>query len=144
MKMVISVIAAILLLGCSAEQSKSEKSAATVPAQETAVATPASEASTHSVSLAVASSSVEAPPLRERSGAEVFQKCASCHGMKAEKSALNKSQIIAGWSSEKIEAAIKGYKDGSYGGSMKALMAAQVASLSDEEISAVSRFIAAQ
>ncbi len=144
MKMVISVIAAVVLMGCSAEQNDSQKDTATPPVEKAVSPAPVSESSTHSVSLAVASSSVETPPLRERSGAEVFQKCASCHGMKAEKSALNKSQVIAGWSSEKIEAAIKGYKDGSYGAGMKALMAAQVASLSDEEITAVSRFIAAQ
>jgi cytochrome c553 len=60
--------------------------------------------------------------------------CASCHGANAEKSALGKSQVIQGWSVEKTVEALKGYKDGSYGGAMKGLMKGQVARLSDADI----------
>jgi cytochrome c553 len=60
--------------------------------------------------------------------------CASCHGANAEKSALGKSQVIQGWSAEKIVKALKGYKDGTYGGPMKGLMKGQVARLSDADI----------
>lgn len=63
-----------------------------------------------------------------------FAPCASCHGTTAEKSALGKSQIIKGWEASKIEAALKGYKDGTYGGPMKGVMKGQVARLSDEDI----------
>ncbi|OYY80865.1 MAG: cytochrome C, partial [Methylophilales bacterium 16-45-9] len=30
----------------------------------------------------------------------MYQKCAACHGLKAEKHALGKSEVIAGWSSD--------------------------------------------
>jgi len=74
-------------------------------------------------------------------GADVYKKCAACHGVNAEKKAMGKSQIIAGWEASKTIAALKGYKDGSYGGPMKALMKGQVASLSDAEIEAVAKYI---
>ncbi len=74
-------------------------------------------------------------------GKEVFTKCAGCHGAKAEKKALGKSQVIAGWPADKIEKALHGYKDGSYGGAMKGLMQGQVKNLSDAEIKAVAEYI---
>jgi cytochrome c len=74
-------------------------------------------------------------------GAEIFKKCASCHGEKAEKSALGKSQITQGWEVAKITAALKGYKDGTYGGAMKGVMKGQVAALSDADIDAVANYI---
>ena len=74
-------------------------------------------------------------------GAALFKKCVSCHGAKAEKSALGKSQVIAGWDAAKIEDALKGYKAGTYGGPMKGLMKGQVASYSDADIAAVSAYI---
>jgi len=60
--------------------------------------------------------------------------CAGCHGANAEKAALGKSQIIKGWPVDKTVAALKGYKDGSYGGAMKGVMKGQVARLSDADI----------
>lgn len=75
-------------------------------------------------------------------GASLYKKCAACHGAKAEKKALNKSQIIQGWDKEKLANALKGYKDGSYGGAMKGLMKGQVATYSDEDIKKVSEYIA--
>ncbi|MBN2964899.1 c-type cytochrome [Sulfurospirillum sp. T05] len=74
-------------------------------------------------------------------GAALYQKCLSCHGANAEKKALGKSEVIANWSVEKNVAALKGYKDGTYGGPMKALMKGQVANYSDQEIQAVSEYI---
>merc|ERR1711879_548080 len=52
-------------------------------------------------------------------GAALYNTCAACHGMNGEKAALGKSQVIKGWDAAKTEAALKGYKDGSYGGAMK-------------------------
>ncbi|NWF66652.1 MAG: c-type cytochrome [Campylobacterales bacterium] len=75
-------------------------------------------------------------------GAALFGKCASCHGAKGEKAALGKSQIIAGWDAAKTETALKGYKDGSYGGAMKNLMKGQVATLSDDDVKALATYIA--
>ncbi len=63
-----------------------------------------------------------------------FAPCAGCHGASAEKAALGKSQIIKGWPADKTIAALKGYKDGSYGGAMKGVMKGQVARLSDADI----------
>jgi cytochrome c553 len=74
-------------------------------------------------------------------GATVFKKCMACHGVNAEKKALGKSAVIAGWEASKTIAALKGYKDGTYGGAMKTLMKGQVASLNDTQIEAVAKYI---
>ena len=72
---------------------------------------------------------------------EVFKKCSGCHGTRAEKKALGKSKVIAGWEKEKLITVMKGYKDGSYGGAMKGLMQGQVKNLSDEEVEALAGLI---
>lgn len=71
-----------------------------------------------------------------------FAACAGCHGANGEKAALGKSQVIAGWDVAKTEAALKGYKDGTYGGPMKGVMKGQVARLSDADITALANIIA--
>jgi cytochrome c553 len=68
-------------------------------------------------------------------------KCASCHGKNGEKAAFNNAQIIAGWDKEKSVSALNGYKDGTYGGSLKGIMKGQVSALSDAQIEAVSEYI---
>lgn len=55
--------------------------------------------------------------------------------------ALGKSKIIKNWDASKIVAALKGYKDDTYGGVMKGVMKGQVANLSDEEIEALGAYI---
>jgi cytochrome c553 len=77
----------------------------------------------------------------QTSGEIIFGKCKSCHGMNAEKSALGASQVIKGWDAAKIENTLHGYQNGTYGGSMKPVMAAQVKSLSDDEIKKVAKYI---
>lgn len=74
-------------------------------------------------------------------GAELYKKCAGCHGAVGEKKALGKSKVIATLSQADLVTAIKGYQDGSYGASMKALMKGQVAKLSDEEIKVLAQHI---
>lgn len=74
-------------------------------------------------------------------GAALFKKCAACHGPSGEKVALGKSKIIKDMSKGDIEAALKGYKDGSYGGASKALMKGQVASLNPAQIHAIAELI---
>lgn len=69
------------------------------------------------------------------------KKCSSCHGKDAKKSALNASAQIAGWQSQKIQDALQGYEDGSYGGKMKAMMKGQVSSLSKEERKVIADYI---
>lgn len=68
-------------------------------------------------------------------------KCASCHGKSGEKAAFNNAQIIAGWDKEQSIAALNGYKDGTYGGSLKGIMKGQVSALSDAQIEAVAEYI---
>ncbi len=75
-------------------------------------------------------------------GEALYKKCVSCHGAKAEKKALGKSEVIAGWDAAKVEEALKGYKAGTRNvHGMGGLMKGQVASYSDEDIKAVSEYI---
>jgi len=60
--------------------------------------------------------------------------CVGCHGADFGKKALGKSKIVKDMTKADIEKALKGYKDGSYGGAMKGLMKGQVAKLSDADI----------
>lgn len=76
-------------------------------------------------------------------GAAIYQsKCFSCHKENAKTSALNKSQVIAGWDAAKIVSAVNGYKDGSYGAAMKGVMKPIATGLSDEDLKAVAATIA--
>jgi len=74
-------------------------------------------------------------------GGSLFKKCAGCHGATGEKVALGKSKVIKDMSKADIVVALKGYKDGTYGGSMKGLMKGQVAKLSDADIKAIADHI---
>lgn len=75
------------------------------------------------------------------SGADLYQPCVQCHGAKAEKVALGKSKILATLSVDEIVSTMKGYKDGSYGGQMKAIMLPQVQNLSDADIQAIAEHV---
>ncbi len=72
---------------------------------------------------------------------EVFMVCAGCHGQKAQNKALGVSKVIAGWDVKKIEDALNGYKNGTYGGAMKSVMQAQASQLSSDDIKAVAKYI---
>jgi len=72
---------------------------------------------------------------------KLFSKCAGCHGNKAQNKALGVSHVIAGWDAKKIENALHGYKAGTYGGAMKAVMQGQASSLSDSDIKALAEYI---
>ncbi len=63
--------------------------------------------------------------------------CEGCHGANFEKSALGKSKIVKDLTKDEIIKALKGYKDGSYGGTMKGIMKSQVAKLSDADIAEI-------
>ena len=76
------------------------------------------------------------------SGHSIYaHKCASCHGLKAEKKALNNSQIIAGWDAKKTTEILKAYQEKSYGGSMKEIMEGQVSTLNEKQIELLSLYI---
>lgn len=74
-------------------------------------------------------------------GAKLFVKCSTCHGQNGEKAALGKSQIIKGWSVDKVMNAFYGYKDGTYGGAMKGIMKTQIANYSEDELKALATHI---
>ncbi len=74
-------------------------------------------------------------------GADLYKKCASCHGTLGEKQALGKSKVINEMTQEDLVTALKGYQDGSYGASMKALMKGQVAKLNNKDIDALAHYI---
>ena len=74
-------------------------------------------------------------------GAGLYKKCASCHGSSGEKKALGKSKVINEMTQVNLVSALKGYQDGSYGASMKALMKGQVAKLNNEDIDALAQYI---
>jgi len=63
--------------------------------------------------------------------------CAGCHGAHFEKHALGKSKIVANMSHKEVVKALLGYKNGTFGGSMKGVMQAQVAKYSVAELKAV-------
>ena len=67
--------------------------------------------------------------------------CAGCHGQHFEKKAMGKSKIVKDMSEADILVALKGYKDGTYGGGMKGLMKGQVAALSDADMKAIATAI---
>lgn len=86
---------------------------------------------------------VGATSLMAASGADLYKKCAGCHGANGEKAALGKSEIIKGWDVAKTEEALKGYKAGTRNTKgMGALMKGQVAAMSDADIKAVAEYIA--
>ncbi|MEJ2372895.1 MAG: c-type cytochrome [Sulfurimonas sp.] len=70
-----------------------------------------------------------------------FAKCTACHGANGEKHALGKSQVIQGWKAEKTLAALKGYKNGTYGGAMKGVMKGQVSKLTEADMEALAKHI---
>jgi len=69
------------------------------------------------------------------------KKCIGCHGVNFEKHALGKSKIVGDFNSTQIVTALKGYKDGTYGGTMKVLMKGQVSGFSDENLTAIAEKI---
>ena len=146
MKILLSAVVALFLIGCSDNKSTSQETAKAEPVktevvkeQEVVVA----EKKAEPVVKAVAEVPKEAVPavVATVDGAKLFKACSSCHGAKAEKKALGKSQVIAGWESSKIVNALNGYKDGSYGSTMKAVMQDQAAKLSDTDIKALAAYI---
>ncbi|MCF6309560.1 MAG: c-type cytochrome [Sulfurimonas sp.] len=138
MKNIIVLALAILFIGCSEENKSSSNKVdiTTKVATEKIVekkieAVEAKEAVVEEVKAVVAA----------RTGQNIFAACSACHGADASKIALGKSQVVKGWSSEKVTNVLNGYKDGTYGGAMKGIMKGQVSALSDEDIKAVSEYI---
>ncbi|MCX6073244.1 MAG: c-type cytochrome [Campylobacterales bacterium] len=126
MKIILPILSSLLLIGCNDQttvQSSSTKSPEVVP-PSTIVATPP-----EIVNIPLDPSSL------------FSKKCASCHGDKAEKQALGKSQVIANLEEIQIKDALKGYQAGTYGKEMKAIMQGQAKSLEPEQIDALAQYI---
>jgi len=167
MKLILSIALTLFLLGCSDDEAVANRADEATKAaevvvkkamQETQTAAAQTQNAVADVKKVVdettkeavaeikeatleASLIVEEVVVSTVSGVDLYKACAGCHGQKAEKAALGKSQILQGWSAAKIAASLHGYKEGTYGGSTKALMNAQAAKLSDADIQAVSEYI---
>ena len=72
-----------------------------------------------------------------------YATCKACHGVKGEVNTTtqSKSYVPANLTKADIEKNLKGYKDGTYGGPMKAIMKGQVAKLSDADIKALADYM---
>jgi len=68
-------------------------------------------------------------------------RCTGCHGVNFEKKALNVSKVVKDMNSTEITKDLIGYKNGTFGGSMKGLMKGQVAKYSDEELAEFGKLI---
>jgi cytochrome c553 len=76
-------------------------------------------------------------------GKALYAKCAGCHGADGKTKAMGKAEAVAGQSAADLETKLKGYKAGTVNVvGMGMLMKGQVASMSDEEIKAVSEYMA--
>lgn len=84
--------------------------------------------------------SLTAAALFAADGAAIYGKCAACHGKDGKNTAI--SGVVLSGDAASIEKKLNGYKDGSFGGAKKAMMVGQVASLSADDIKAVSAHIA--
>ena len=73
--------------------------------------------------------------------ADLYKKCAGCHGVHGEKKAMGKSKVIHTMSADEIKIALHGYKDGTYGGAMKGLMKGQVRTLNDAQVDSLATYI---
>lgn len=74
-----------------------------------------------------------------------YATCKACHGAKGEINITTKSasHVPANLTKAEIEKALHGYKDGTYGGPMKGVMAGQVKNLTEADIKDISAQIAA-
>lgn len=152
MKSFISIACALFLLGCTNEPQNSATAQEATPAPLTVEENVTDTSTEPSAAPSQAATEIEsttapaqpvATPAASVDGASLYaQKCASCHGSKAEKSALNKSQVIAGWDKVQTSEALKGYQAGTYGKEMKALMQGQAKALNDAQIDALAQHIA--
>jgi len=76
-------------------------------------------------------------------GKALYASCAGCHGADGKTKAMGKAEAVAGQSAADLETKLQGYKAGTLNlVGMGMLMKGQVASMSDEEIKAVSEYMA--
>jgi len=127
MKTLVAILASFFILGCNNNEVQQEPKEKQTEQKQT-------EQKPTGIKSTVA-------PVRIVTGKSLYRKCASCHGVDASKKALGKSQVIKGWSVEKLTNAIEGYKNGTYGGEMKTMMKGQVQDLNAVDINILSKYI---
>jgi cytochrome c553 len=146
------VAAAVLFVACG-EETKKSAAEATVAVKETAkvaveetkeTATKAVEASKEVAAEAVESLKEAVAPSENVAGAAAYAKCAGCHGKDGKTKALGKSEVVAGQSAADLTVKMAEYKAGTRNVTgMGTLMKGQVASMSDDDIKAVSEYMSA-
>lgn len=133
---------ALLMLSACTEKEETSKEKSTVIDHKIDAVNEAKKSVAAMNTKTQAVSTVSTVPAQAPNASNIYAKrCASCHGMNAEKSALNASDNIAQWDAKRIEDALQGYKNGTFGGKMKGMMQAQSKSLTDEEIKLLSDYI---
>jgi cytochrome c553 len=137
MKVLLSILLVLFLVGCVSDNQHHEiKKIENKKVYSTKVVEVIPDVKQEVVPMAIKNVT-----MTRLSGKDIFKSCSSCHGLNADKKALGRSQVIKGWEAKKISFALHGYKNKTYGGSMKGLMKSQVEKLSDADIEAVSTYI---
>ena len=67
--------------------------------------------------------------------------CTECHGEDFEKSAMGLSRVVKDLTIDELEEALKGYKNGTQGGTMSSVMSGQISQFTYEEIREIAREI---
>lgn len=91
--------------------------------------------------LSLAALSVLSTCAMAADGEALYKKCVACHGKKAEKKAPGAEIIVNTLSEKEIFEALKGYKDGTFGGKAKKNMELQVKNLNEEDFKALAAYI---
>ena len=153
MKIILSTVVALFLLGCSdnGEHKTVEKKTVPMEKKQEVKKAEVKKSEIHSSKKVVEVAPVKTEVVAKKiavvqkaqkiDAQKLFKVCSSCHGSHAEKSALNKSQVIRGWEASKIVQALNGYKNGTYGGAMKGIMKGQATKLNDKQIEALAKYI---
>lgn len=74
--------------------------------------------------------------------AGLYAQCAGCHGEDGGKAALGVARPVKDQTADALYGKLKGYADGSYGGSKKAVMAGIAKKLSDGDMRALAAHMA--
>lgn len=126
-------LSALLLTACGGDDAKEKTSEAKKEVKDT------------TMQVKTASESVVKKTEKEKTPASSpavnLTVCFSCHGGDFGLKALGASKVVKDMTKADIIASLKGYKDGSYGGNMKAIMLPQVAALSGADIKAIAAII---
>ena len=138
---ILSLLTLILFTACSSAPTQDEKTQTLVDTKINAVKQAKETVNTLNEKTQAVQVQVAVSTLTPNGANLYAQKCASCHGKDAKKSALNVSAPIAGWSSKQTQDALNGYIAGTYGGKMKGLMQGQSKPLSQTDIILISDYI---